>query len=282
MPNFTTIDNLDESTVPRRSDNQPLYGWLFDCIFADWSLYFPALVALYQRSGGTITKQKLEREDISDLSSEIVINCSGTGAPFLFDDPSEEQLIMRGHLLNKTDGPLITNKSGEVISYNYTPSADVYSDAEGNACDVYCYPRKDGWIVGGSRQMGQLHEENNWGNSNTSSTYTIEGVSFPKEIINLNNEILNHSYDHSLELSDDIIPLVGYRYIRNHKNGLRLEQENVSGKTVYHNYGHGGAGVTLSWGCAIEIAHQLSSKNENEVRDELLQKINDIEIDELF
>ena len=36
--------------------------------------------------------------------------------------------------------------------------------------------------------------------------------------------------------------------------GLRLEIERVAGKHVVHNYGHGGAGVTLSWGCAREAA----------------------------
>jgi glycine/D-amino acid oxidase-like deaminating enzyme len=32
--------------------------------------------------------------------------------------------------------------------------------------------------------------------------------------------------------------------------GPRLELERIGGKRLVHNYGHGGAGVTLSWGCA--------------------------------
>jgi glycine/D-amino acid oxidase-like deaminating enzyme len=36
--------------------------------------------------------------------------------------------------------------------------------------------------------------------------------------------------------------------------GPRLEVERVAGKRIVHNYGHGGAGVTLSWGCADEVA----------------------------
>lgn len=281
MLNFTAIDDLSETTIPRRSDDQPLHGWLFDCIFADWTLYYPALITLYRQIGGTITKQELKREDIPDLPSDIVINCSGTGAPFLFDDPSEDQLIMRGHLLQKTNAPLITDNDGEIISYNYTPQPDVYSDAEGNACDVYCYPRKDGWILGGSRQVGQLNKANDWENFGETSAYTVNEISFPKQVIDLNNEILSHTYDHSLEVSDDITPSVGYRYIRNRKNGLRLDKENISGKIVYHNYGHGGAGVTLSWGCAFEIAHQIAGKNADEVRAELLENISDMDVEKL-
>ncbi len=281
MLNFTSIDELSETTIPRRYDDQPLYGWLFDCIFADWSLYFPALITLYRQIGGTITQQKLNPEDVSNLKSEVIINCSGTGGPILFDDPSENQLIMRGHLLHKADAPLITNDTDEVISYNYTPQPAVYSDAEGNACDVYCYPRKDGWILGGSRQLGELNKANNWDSLSESSAYTVKEIQFPREIITLNNEILSHTYDHSFEVSDDITPSVGYRYIRNRENGLRLDKENVSGKTVYHNYGHGGAGVTLSWGCAFEIARQITSRNTKEFQNELLEKFSNIEMEKL-
>jgi D-amino-acid oxidase len=34
---------------------------------------------------------------------------------------------------------------------------------------------------------------------------------------------------------------------------VRLEREELGGRTVIHCYGHGGAGVTLSWGCAAEV-----------------------------
>lgn len=38
---------------------------------------------------------------------------------------------------------------------------------------------------------------------------------------------------------------------------VRLQRHGIRGKTVVTNYGHGGAGVTLSWGCAAEVAALL-------------------------
>jgi D-amino-acid oxidase len=51
---------------------------------------------------------------------------------------------------------------------------------------------------------------------------------------------------------------VGLRPFR--KSGVRIERDQLrDGRTVIHNYGHGGAGFTLSWGCAREILHTATS-----------------------
>jgi len=45
---------------------------------------------------------------------------------------------------------------------------------------------------------------------------------------------------------------VGLRPFR--KSGVRLEKEKLrDGRTVIHNYGHGGSGFTLSWGCGENV-----------------------------
>lgn len=45
---------------------------------------------------------------------------------------------------------------------------------------------------------------------------------------------------------------VGIRPFR--KSGVRLQRGELSdGRAVIHNYGHGGSGFTLSWGCAEEV-----------------------------
>jgi D-amino-acid oxidase len=61
-------------------------------------------------------------------------------------------------------------------------------------------------------------------------------------------------------LADDQVlrTVAGIRPYR--KGGVRLEREVVGNKTVIHNYGHGGAGFTLSWGsaqAAIELLPQV-------------------------
>ena len=48
--------------------------------------------------------------------------------------------------------------------------------------------------------------------------------------------------------------------LRPARPSVRLEREEVTpGNWVVHNYGHGGAGVTLSWGCAGEVADLVTA-----------------------
>jgi D-amino-acid oxidase len=49
-------------------------------------------------------------------------------------------------------------------------------------------------------------------------------------------------------------PLSCVAGLRPYRNGsYRLEAERRSDKLIFHNYGHGGAGITLSWGCASKV-----------------------------
>ncbi len=51
---------------------------------------------------------------------------------------------------------------------------------------------------------------------------------------------------------------VGLRPFR--RSGVRLERDLLrDGRAVIHNYGHGGAGFTLSWGCAREVLEAATS-----------------------
>ncbi len=54
--------------------------------------------------------------------------------------------------------------------------------------------------------------------------------------------------------------IVGHRVgLRPCRPQVRLESEPFGGGVLWHNYGHGGAGVSLAWGCAAEITENLLS-----------------------
>ncbi len=69
-----------------------------------------------------------------------------------------------------------------------------------------------------------------------------------------------------LERGVELVPSLAGARVVGHKVGLRparpevrVEAEAVDGRLVVHCYGHGGAGVTLSWGCADEVALLVGS-----------------------
>ncbi|HVR37668.1 MAG TPA: FAD-dependent oxidoreductase [Thermoanaerobaculia bacterium] len=53
-------------------------------------------------------------------------------------------------------------------------------------------------------------------------------------------------------LSRDYVAIAGIRPLR---KAVRLERE--PGTNIIHNYGHGGAGFTVSWGCAREVLREV-------------------------
>ena len=49
------------------------------------------------------------------------------------------------------------------------------------------------------------------------------------------------------------------------KSGIRLEAETVGNKLIIHDYGHGGSGISLSWGCAHEAVNIMKQQIHQQV-----------------
>jgi D-amino-acid oxidase len=69
-----------------------------------------------------------------------------------------------------------------------------------------------------------------------------------------------------LERAAELVPGLAAARVLGHRVGLRparptvrLDEERRGTTRVVHCYGHGGAGVTLSWGCADEVAALVSA-----------------------
>jgi D-amino-acid oxidase len=95
---------------------------------------------------------------------------------------------------------------------------------------LYIVPRRDAIIVGGT------YEENI--ETDTTERSTIE-------------RILNNAYEVFPELKEQQV-IGSWAGLRPYRPEVRVEHE--EGTNIIHNYGHGGSGFTLSFGCAEEVA----------------------------
>jgi D-amino-acid oxidase len=117
---------------------------------------------------------------------------------------------------------------GQVALIETKTSMPVYLD---NEMPLYLVPRKDAMIVGGT------YEEN-----------VFEETTDPKTI----EQLLNNAYAVFPELKQQKI-IGSWAGLRPYRNEVRVEHE--TGTNIIHNYGHGGSGFTLAFGCATEVAH---------------------------
>jgi D-amino-acid oxidase len=253
-------DGSGEPGAPRRPGASALFGWRFRCYFAETPTYLRRLVALFQAAGGSIVRRRLTPHRIEALDEPVLVNCLGAAGPELFDDERPSALI-RGVLVHVAPpGPARSPRHREVVSYNYAPAPSVYPRADGSAGGLYAYPRTDRWILGGSKQQGTVGEDGAWhGEPVVAPTVNIDGVEVPEPVVHANAALLSDLYGADVT-SRPMTATFGYRFARDlDGEGVRLEVGERNGRLVAHNYGHGGAGVTLSWGSAVRVARRLKA-----------------------
>jgi D-amino-acid oxidase len=144
----------------------------------------------------------------------VVVNCAGLANRTLIGD----------HALYPV--------RGQVVRVRQVGVDRVWLDATGDHV-TYVVPRSDDIVVGGSDGVGQWDLRPD-----------------PE----LAESILRRATRLVPELAD--AEVLGHRVgLRPCRDAVRLEvEERAEAGPVVHCYGHGGAGVTMSWGCADEVA----------------------------
>lgn len=200
-------------------------GFLAEVPRIETPVYMRYLVNTFITLGGKINKLDKELDSISSLNGTagLIVNCSGLGAGKLFTD--KEVFPIRGQIVRVTN-PGLTR---------------CINDEMGPLALSYIVPRSYDCILGGTA------EENNW-----------------------SLEVDPETADNILRKCGTLEPRLKEARVLDHRVGLRpgrtevrLELEQSSdGHALIHNYGHGGAGFTLSWGCAedvLELAREYIS-----------------------
>ncbi len=204
-------------------------GWRFAAPVVETPRYLPWLVARLRRAGAILAAPSAPVTSLAIAAVEngatLVVHCSGLGARALAADA--EVVPVRGQVA------LVEN-----------PGLDsVLLDADAPDGPTYVIPRRDDCVVGGSEEAGAWSDEE-------AARLTPDAA--------LTAAILRRASRLAPALAG--ARLLGARVgLRPARAAVRLELERPAlGPPVVHCYGHGGAGHTLAWGCADEVAELVA------------------------
>lgn len=169
-------------------------------------------------------EQQLRREFAADL----IVNCTGLGAYELAGD--KDLCPHRGAVIRIDN----TGKHMPRITAAHCVANDPSTDHQEM---IFIVPRGDDRLI-----LGGLVEPGEWG--------TNVGLDYApvSDLLRRNVDFLPVLAGATLDQAEPV--RVGLRPFRG--QSVRLEHEPGTG--IIHNYGHGGAGVSLSWGCAEHVA----------------------------
>lgn len=193
------------------------HGWKYTTLICDSQLYLRYLNQRFHKAGGEVRRRRIS--DLSDLADfDVVINCMGLGAQTLFQD--DKLFPVRGQVV-RVKAPWIKH----------------YYNNDGK---FYVIPNLETVVLGGTTQKGSWDTSIN----EQDKQRILEGCCQ-----------LVPSLKHAQVVAD-------WAGLRPARDRVRLELEYHQVQTerggtkripIFHNYGHGGAGITLHWGCAQDV-----------------------------
>ncbi len=185
----------------------------------DTTIYMLWLLKKFKSLGGVLTIKKVNCFEELYNANTIIINCSGLGARYLAQDEN----------LRSVSGQIIVAECPSGLDYAIGYDED---------------PKKLTYII--PRKM--------------SNTVIIGGTAIENdEDIATNITVANSVWQRATKLcpllktidKSTIKHMKGFRPVRSE---VRVESELLEETfPVIHNYGHGGGGFAISWGCADEV-----------------------------
>lgn len=149
-----------------------------------------------------------------------IVNCAGLGALGLAQDPT------------------LTPIRGQVVLVEQVGLEQWWVD---NSELAYAIPRSDTIVLGGTAQEGVWNR--------------VPDPAVARAIV-ARCAAMVPEFGWRLERARVVAHRVG---LRPGRPTVRLEDERIGQRRVVHCYGHGGSGVTLSWGCAAEVARLVGA-----------------------
>jgi D-amino-acid oxidase len=196
------------------------HGLRFVVPMVEMPKYLPWLVEQVAGKGGRLETRRVGTlTEVADDDTDVVVNCSGIASRHLVGDASVYPV--RGQIVRVTNPGLSMS----------------VRDEHHPAGRAYVHPRSDDCILGGTMDVGE------WDTAVDPATTSA--------IIERCREIVPALRDASV-----IESLVG---LRPGRPTVRVEEDHRAepGARLVHNYGHGGSGITVSWGCAAEVTDIL-------------------------
>ncbi|OAD57664.1 D-amino-acid oxidase [Eufriesea mexicana] len=190
------------------------HGWTFLTYTCEPRRLLPWLTKQFLAAGGKLEKKKIYAlRELIDDGYDLIINCSGFGARELVGDNT------------------VTSIRGQVLA-SWVMHGILEEDDQGN----YIIPNIDNVVLGGTHQENDLDR----------TPRTVDSEFIHTGCCRILPALKN------AEVTKEWVGLRPGRYT------VCIEAEvckssNGREVTVIHNYGHGGSGVTLSWGCAMNV-----------------------------